>query len=72
MDSLNLVCKLLHIILIQGKLLQETAFQIDVYIPPALISARKTMNEDLFMNAAMGTLQLIFESGFSNTNLFNS
>lgn len=42
------------------------------YVPPALIFARKRFREDLYNAAPVGTLKLISDSGFINTDLFFS
>lgn len=43
---------------------------VGVYVPPALIFPRKRMKEELYLNAPPGTLKLISDSGFINTELF--
>lgn len=41
-----------------------------IYVPPALIFPRKRLKDELYLNAPPGTLKLISDSGFINTNLF--
>ena len=41
-----------------------------VWAPPGLIFARKRMKEELFYGAPPGTLKLISDSGYMNTELF--
>lgn len=41
-----------------------------IWVPPALIFARKRMKEELFYGAPPGTLKLISDSGYMNTELF--
>lgn len=40
------------------------------WVPPALIFPRKRMKDDLFFGAPSGTLKLISDSGYMNTDLF--
>ncbi|KAB0803148.1 hypothetical protein PPYR_00118 [Photinus pyralis] len=41
-----------------------------IYVPPALIFPRKRLKDELYLNAPPGTLKLISDSGFINTDLF--
>lgn len=41
-----------------------------IYIPPAIIFPRKRLNPELYRDAPEGTLHLISDSGFMNTELF--
>lgn len=41
-----------------------------IYVPPALIFPRKRMNPHLFKDAPPGTLNLVTETGYMNTDLF--
>lgn len=41
-----------------------------IYVPPALIFPRKRMNHLLFKDAPPGTLGLVTETGYMNTDLF--
>lgn len=41
-----------------------------IYVPPALIFPRKRMNHLLFKDAPPGTLNLVTETGYMNTDLF--
>ncbi|CAH2008014.1 unnamed protein product [Acanthoscelides obtectus] len=40
------------------------------WVPPGLIFARKRMKEELFFGAPPGTLKMISDSGYMNTDLF--
>ena len=41
-----------------------------IYVPPAMIFPRKCMKAELFTNVPGGTLRMISETGFINTELF--
>nr|CAI5869407.1 unnamed protein product [Callosobruchus analis] len=41
-----------------------------IWVPPALIFPRKRMKEELFFRAPLGTLKLISDTGYMNTDLF--
>jgi hypothetical protein len=42
----------------------------DVFVPPAMIVARKRMKPELFTDAPEGTLSMISNTEFINTELF--
>jgi hypothetical protein len=42
----------------------------DIFVPPAMIFARKLMNPELFTDAPERTLPMISDTGFINTELF--
>ena len=41
-----------------------------IYVPPAIIFPRKRMNDDLYRDAPEGSLPLISDTGYMNTELF--
>lgn len=41
-----------------------------IWVPPGLIFARKRMKDELFHGAPPGTLKMISDSGYMNTDLF--
>lgn len=41
-----------------------------IWVPPCLIFPRKRMRDELFVGAPPGTLRLVAESGYMNTDLF--
>ncbi|KAG8293443.1 hypothetical protein J6590_016402 [Homalodisca vitripennis] len=41
-----------------------------IYVPPAMIFPRKRMKPELYVEAPVGTLPLISDSGYMNSNIF--